>query len=71
MEREQRKRTKARKALEAEIAAMEKTLAELTAAMEDDSAKGDVAALRTASEEYGRTRAKLDQLLSRWVESPE
>jgi len=71
VEREQRKRTKARKVLEAEIAAMEKTLAELTAAMEDDSAKGDVQALRTASEEYGRTRAKLDQLLARWVESPE
>jgi len=71
VEREQRKRTKARKALETEIAAMEKTLAELTAAMEDDSAKGDVSGLRTASEEYGRTRAKLDQLLARWVESAE
>ena len=50
---------------------MEKTLAELTAAMEDDSAKGDLAALRTASEEYGRVCAKLDELLSRWVNSGE
>ena len=50
---------------------MEKTLAELTAAMEDDSAKGDVSGLRTASEAYGRTRAKLDELLARWVESLE
>ena len=70
-ERERRKRTKARERLEAEIAAMEKTLAELTAAMEDDSAKGDLAALRGASEEYGRVRAKLDELLSRWVNSGE
>ena len=64
-EREQRKRDKARKALESEIAAHERRLSELTAAMEDDSAKGDVAALRGASEEYGRTRAKLDELLAR------
>jgi ATP-binding cassette subfamily F protein 3 len=70
-EREQRKRDKARKSLEAEIAALEKNLSELTAAMEDDSAKGDVAALRQASEEYGRSRAKLDELLARWVESSE
>jgi ATP-binding cassette subfamily F protein 3 len=70
-ERERRKRTKARQTMEAEIAAMEKRLAELTAAMEDDSAKGDVGALRQASEEYGRTRAKLDELLARWVETGE
>jgi len=70
-EREQRKRTKARKALEAEIEALEKHLAELTAAMEDDSAKGDHAALRQASEDYGRTRALLDHLLARWVETAE
>jgi len=70
-ERDRRKRVKARQALEAEIAALEKSLAELTAAMEDDSAKGDVAALRQASEEYGRARAKLDELLARWVETGE
>jgi ATP-binding cassette subfamily F protein 3 len=70
-ERERRKRVKARQTMEAEIAALEKHLAELTAAMEDDSAKGDHAALRRASEEYGRTRAKLDALLARWVESGE
>jgi len=39
--------------------------------MEDDSAKGDVLALRQASEEYGRARAKLDELLARWVEGGE
>jgi ATP-binding cassette, subfamily F, member 3 len=70
-ERERRKRTKARQTMEAEIAALEKRLAELTAAMEDDSAKGDHAALRQASEEYGQTRAKLDELLARWVETGE
>jgi len=70
-ERERRKRVKARQTMEAEIAALEKHLAELTAAMEDDSAKGDHAALRQASEDYGRTRAKLDQLLARWVETGE
>jgi ATP-binding cassette subfamily F protein 3 len=70
-ERERRKRVKARQTLEAEIAALEKQLAELTAAMEDDSAKGDHAALRQASEDYGRTRAKLDELLARWVEGGE
>jgi septal ring factor EnvC (AmiA/AmiB activator) len=71
VDRERRKRVKARQTLEAEIAALEKHLAELTAAMEDDSAKGDHAALRQASEEYGRSRAKLDELLARWVESGE
>ena len=70
-EREKRKRVKARQALEAEIAGLEKQLAELTAAMEDDSAKGDHAALRRASEEYGRVRASLDDLLARWVEAAE
>jgi len=70
-EREQRKRTKARKTLEAEIETLEKRLAELTAAMEDDSAKGDHLALRQASEDYGRARAQLDQLLARWVETGE
>jgi ATP-binding cassette subfamily F protein 3 len=70
-ERDRRKRGKARQTLEAEIATLEKTLAELTAAMEDDSAKGDVAALRQASEEYGRARAKLDALLAKWVETGE
>ena len=70
-ERDGRKRVKARQILEAEIATLEKTLAELTAAMEDDSAKGDVAALRQASEEYGRARAKLDALLAKWVETGE
>ena len=70
-EREQRKRDKARKALESEIAAREKHLAELTAAMEDDAAKGDHAALRAASEEYARVREALDELLARWVESAE
>ena len=57
--------------MEAEIAGLEKHLAELTAAMEDDSAKGDHAALRQASEDYGRTRVKLDQLLARWLETGE
>jgi ATP-binding cassette subfamily F protein 3 len=71
IEREQRKRDRARKKLEEEIAAMERKLAELTAAMEDDSAKGDVAALRRESEEYGRVRAALDALLARWVETGE
>jgi len=70
-ERERRKRVKARQTLEAEIAALEKQLAELTAAMEDDSAKGDHAALRQASEDYGRTRVKLDALQARWVEGGE
>ncbi len=70
-ERDRRKRTKTRQTMEAEIAALEKHLAELTAAMEDDSAKGDHAALRQASEEYGQTRAKLDDLLARWVETGE
>jgi ATP-binding cassette subfamily F protein 3 len=70
-ERDRRKRTKARQTMEAEIAALEKHLAELTAAMEDDSAKGDHAALRQASEEYGRTRVRLDELLARWVETGE
>jgi ATP-binding cassette subfamily F protein 3 len=70
-ERDQRKRTKARKTMESEIAALEKHLAELTAAMEDDSAKGDHAAVRQASEDYGRTRAQLDELLARWVETGE
>ncbi|MBI4364387.1 MAG: ABC-F family ATP-binding cassette domain-containing protein [Candidatus Latescibacteria bacterium] len=71
VEREQRKQVRARKQLEAEIAAHERRLAELTAAMEDDSAKGDIAALRKASEEYGRARAELDRLLARWVEIAE
>ena len=71
MERDQRKRDKARKTLEAEIASHEKRLAELTAAMEDDAAQGDQAALRAASEEYGRVRLALDGLLARWVESAE
>jgi ATP-binding cassette subfamily F protein 3 len=70
-ERDQRKRDRAKKSLEAEIAGLERRLAELTAAMEDDSAKGDLAALREASEEYGRARAQLDQLLARWVEIAE
>jgi ATP-binding cassette subfamily F protein 3 len=70
-EREQRKRDKARKSLEAEIAALEKNLTELTAAMEDDSAKGDIGALRQASEEYAQSRARLDELLARWVETAE
>lgn len=70
-ERDRRKREKARKALEAEIASHEKHLAELTAAMEDDAAKGDHAALRAASEEYGRVRSALDEILARWVESAE
>ena len=70
-EREQRKSAKARKTMEAEIAALEKHLAELTAALEDDSAKGDHAALRQASGEYGIARAKLDAVLARWVESGE
>ncbi len=70
-ERDQRRRSKARKTLEAEIAALEKHLAELTAAMEDDSAKADHSAVRQASEEYGRMRAKLDEVLARWVESAE
>ena len=61
IEREQRKRDRAKKSLEAE----------LTAAMEDDSAKGDLAALREASEEYGRARSALDELLARWVETAE
>ena len=39
--------------------------------MEDDSAKGDLAALRVASEDYGRARAQLDELLARWVEIAE
>jgi hypothetical protein len=39
--------------------------------MEDDAAKGDHAALRAASEEYGRVRSGLDELLARWVESAE
>jgi len=67
-EREGRKRDRTKKSLEAEIAALERRLAELTAAMEDDSAKGDLAALRHASEEYGRARAQLDEVLARWVE---
>jgi ATP-binding cassette subfamily F protein 3 len=71
VERDQRKRDRAKKSLEAEIAGLERRLAELTAAMEDDSAKGDLAALREASEEYGRARAQLDQLLARWVEIAE
>jgi len=71
VEREQRKRDRAKKSLEAEIAGLERRLAELTAAMEDDSAKGDLAALREASEEYGRARSALDELLARWVETAE
>ena len=70
-ERERRKRRKAKQSLEAEIAVLEKRLAELTAAMEDDSAKGDLAALRVASEDYGRARSQLDELLARWVEIAE
>lgn len=71
LEREGRKRERARQALESEIAVLERKLAELAAAMEDDSAKGDMASLRAASEEYGSARTRLDELLARWVETGE
>jgi len=68
IERERRKRKRAREKLEGEITALEQRLGELTAAMEDDSAKGDIVALRRASEEYADIRQNLDALLSHWAE---
>ena len=68
IERVQRKRRKVREGLEAEIAALETRLTELTAAMEDDGARGDGEAVRRGSEAYAATRRELDALYARWSE---
>ncbi len=66
MERARRKRGRARETLEKQIAALEARLMELTAKMEDDGARGDVGAVRRASEEYAATRRDLDTLYAEW-----
>jgi hypothetical protein len=66
IERRQRKRRKAREALESKIAALEGRLTDLTAEMEDDGARGDVDAVRRASEAYAATRQELDALYGEW-----
>jgi ATP-binding cassette subfamily F protein 3 len=66
VERERRKRGRAREALEKRIAGLEARLTELTAAMEDDGARGDVEAVRRAGEEYAAARRDLDALYAEW-----